>query len=273
MIKKLFLIIFFLLGISLIHSQEVTFDKVQQEYENFEYDKVINLSDQLIAKGNISDSLLIELHMMRAIVFYSTGADSSTRKSFESILKIKRNYLPDPLTTSPKLITIFNEVKAEFIRKNPDLDVIQPADSTRREQEVKYLAPVPAVSAVVKNLLLPGLGQLHHGNLTKGWLNTVASTLNIGAVIYFTIDANKKQDNYLKETDSFLIQQKYDEYNKSFKLRNTFIITYAVLWLYSQIDLLLFTSDNESDQLKPIGSNVDINPYGNKFQLSFRIPL
>ncbi len=272
MIKKLFLIIFLFLGVSLTYSQDVTFDKVQQEYAKFDYDKVIKLSDQLIAKGNISDSLLIELHLMRATVFYSNGADSSTRKSFENILKIKRNYLPDPLTTSPKLISIFNEVKADFIRKNQDVDVVQPADSIKPKQEVKYLNQFPAVGAVVKNLLLPGLGQLHHRNLTKGWLSTAASTLNIGAVIYFTIDANKKQDNYLKETDNFLIQQKYDEYNKSFRLRNTFIITYAVLWLYSQIDLLFFTSENEPTRSEQVSSYIDSSPYGNNFQLGFRIP-
>lgn len=272
MIKKMFLIIFFFLGISFVYSQEVTFDKVQQEYAKFNYDNVIKLSDQLIAKGNISDSLLIELHLMRANVFYSNGADSLTRKSFENILKLNKKYLPDPSITSPKLITIFNEVKADYIRKNPDAEMIQPADSTKPKQEIKYLNQVPAVGAVVKNLLLPGLGQLHHGNLTKGWLNTAASTLNLGAVIYFTLDANKKQDDYLKETDNFLIQQKYDEYNKSFKLRNTFIITYAVLWLYSQIDLLFFTSENESTKVASVSSYIDSSPYGNNFQLGFRIP-
>jgi hypothetical protein len=263
---------FFFLGISLSYSQEVTFDKVQQEYAKFNYDKVIKLSDQLIKKGNISDSLLIELHLMRANVFYSNGTDSLTRKSFENILKINKKYIPDPSITSPKLISIFNEVKVEFIRKNPDVEIIQPADSTRPKQEIKYLAPVPAVSAVVKNLFLPGLGQLHHGNLTKGWLNTSVSTLNIGAIIYFTIDANRKQDDYLKETDNILIQQKYDEYNKSFKLRNTFIITYAAIWLYSQIDLLFFTSENEPAPSEPVSSHLDLIPHGNNFQLSFRIP-
>ena len=272
MMKKLFLIIFFFLGISFVYCQDVTFDKVQQEYAKFDYDKVIKLSDQLIAKGNISDSLMIELHLMRANVFYSNGADSLTRKSFEQILKINKKYIPDPSITSPKLISIFNEVKADYIRKNPDAEMIQPADSTKPKQEIKYLAPVPSVSAVVKNLLLPGLGQLHYGNLTKGWLNAAASVLNIGAVIYFTIDANNKQDNYLKETDSFLIQQKYDEYNKSFKLRNTFIITYAAIWLYSQIDLLFFTNENESIQSEPVGSRINFTPSGNDFQLSFRIP-
>jgi len=272
MIKKMFLIIFFLMGISFVYSQDVTFDKVQQEYAKFNYDNVIKLSDQLITKGNVSDSLLIELHLMRANVFYSNGADSLTRKSFEQILKINKKYIPNPSIISPKLISIFNEVKADYIRKNPDAEIIQPADSTKPKQEIKYLNQVPAVSAVVKNLLLPGLGQLHHGNLTKGWLNTVASTLNIGAVIYFAIDANKKQDNYLKETDRFLIQQKYDEYNKSFKLRNTFIITYAAIWLYSQIDLLFFTNENESIKSETVSNRINLSPYGNDFQLSFRIP-
>jgi hypothetical protein len=272
MIKKIFLMLFFFLEISLVYSQEATFDKVQQEYAKFNYDKVIKLSDQLITNGTLSDSLLIELHLMRANVFYSEGADSLTRKSFENILKINRKYIPDPSVTSPKLISIFNEVKADFIRLNPDLTVVQKPDSTKPKQEIKYLNQFPAAGAVVKNLLLPGLGQLHYDNLTKGWINTAASILNIGAVIYFSIDANKKQNDYLKETDNFLIQQKYDEYNKSFKLRNTFIITYAAIWLYSQLDLFVFSSENEPIQSEPVGSRVNLNQYGNSFQLSVRIP-
>jgi len=270
MIKNYFLIIFFFAGISFSYAQEVTFDKVKQQYEKFEYDNVIKYSNQLIEKGNLNDSLLIEIHLMRANIFYSIGADSSTRKSFENILRIKKNYIPDPDITSPKLISIFNEVKSDYLRKNPD--IVQQLDSTNRKQPANFVDRNPQRSAVIKNILLPGLGQLQNGNSAKGWINTAASVLNLGAMIYFTFDANKKQNDYLNETNKNLIQGKYDEYNKSFKLRNAFIISYAALWLYSQIDFLFFSENQQHLDDSRLSSYFDLNSSVSEFKLNFKFP-
>jgi hypothetical protein len=268
MTKKLLLILFFA-GLSCSFAQEATFDSVKKSFENFKYDEVIKESDKLLRKGNIADSLKIELHLMRANIFYMNRADSLTRENFRNILEIKKDFSPDPTVTAPKLISIFNEVKFDFIRKNPD--VIQPADSTAQKPEIKLQKQFPHTFALLKNMAIPGLGQIHHGNLTKGWITAAASALNIGALVFFTVDAGSKQSNYLNETDQKLIQQKYNEYNKSFKLRNTFIITYAAIWLYSQIDLLLFSSEPEPGNSAPLSGLIDLAAPGNGVQLSFRI--
>ncbi|PKL83115.1 MAG: hypothetical protein CVV24_06665 [Ignavibacteriae bacterium HGW-Ignavibacteriae-3] len=269
MIKNI-LFILLLAGLSTSLAQEVTYDKVKKLFENFEYDEMIKKSDQLIERGNLSDSLLIELHMMRANIFYSKSEDQFTRKSFESILKIRKIYSPDPSVTSPKLIAIFNEVKADFLRRFPD--VVQPLDSTMHKPEIKYQKQFPEVSAVVKNLFVPGLGQIHHGNNTKGWLTAVASVLSIGGVVYLTIDTNNKQNDYLKETNRALMQQKYDDYSKSYKLRNSAIITFAAIWIYSQIDLIFFSKNPSSDERIPVNGLINLNSRGDNLQLSFNIP-
>ncbi|MFA7228001.1 MAG: hypothetical protein WC061_03115 [Melioribacteraceae bacterium] len=268
MIKKTLLILFFA-AFSSSFAQEVTFDSVKKLYENFKYDEMLKESDLLIGKGALSDSLLIELHLMRSNVFYQNGSDQLTRNSFESILTIRRNFIPDPTVTSPKLIAIFNEVKFEFIKKNPDLT--QQADSTAQLEEIKFREQVPQTGALLKNMILPGLGQIHHNNPVKGWINSAASILNLGILVYYAADANKKQNIYLNETNQNLIQKKYDDYNKSFKLRNTFIITYAAIWLYSQIDLIFFTEDPELSNPSPVSGLLDLTAPGNGIQLSFRI--
>jgi len=270
MMKRYFLIIFLLTGASFSLAQEITFDQVKKLYEAFDYDNVIKLSDQLIKKADLSDSLLIEIHLMRANVFYSNGDEISTRKSFENILKIKKNYSPDPSHVSPKLISIFNEVKSEFFRNNPEKIVSK--DSTQQKQET-IIDQRPIKSAVIKNLLLPGLGQLHFGSSTKGWILTSASALNLGAMVYFIFDAKSKGDAYLKETDQILIQQKYTDYNKSYKLRNALIISYAVIWLYSQIDLLFFSNEQEVITSPRTTNFINTNQPATDFQLSFQIPI
>jgi hypothetical protein len=60
-------------------------------------------------------------------------------------------------------------------------------------------------------------------------------------IIYFSIDANKKEELYAKETDPGLIEYRYDNYNRAYKLRNISIAAFAGIWLYSQIDLLFFS--------------------------------
>ena len=270
MIKNYLIIIFLFTGISFSFAQEVTFDKVKQQYENFKYDEVIKLSDQLIEKGNLSDSLAIELQLMRANIFYSAGADSSARNSFENILKIKRNYVPDPDITSPKLIAIFNEVKSDYLRANPDLAA--PPDSASNREQIKFADINPQRDAVIKNILLPGLGQLHNGNSLKGWIITSASVLNLGSLVYFAVDAGNKQSDYMSETDKNLIRQKYDDYNKAYKIRNALILSYAVIWLYSQIDLLFFPDNHQPAGETGLSRYFDLNSSTKELNLNIKIP-
>ncbi|MBA4406730.1 hypothetical protein C0389_05595 [bacterium] len=270
MIKNYFLITFLLVGISISNAQEVTFEKVKQLYEKFESNNVIKYSDLLLEKGTLSDSLSIEVHLMRANIFYSNGADSSTRKSFENILKIKKKYIPDPDVTSPKLISIFNEVKADYLIKNPD--IVQQPDSTNNKPPVKFVDLNPERIAVIKNILLPGLGPLHYGSSAKGWLTTSASILNLGTLIYFAIDANKKQNDYFIETDRTLIPLKYDDYNRSYKIRNALLISYAAIWLYSQIDFLFFSENKQQLDESFLSRYMDLNPTAGEFKLNFKFP-
>lgn len=273
MMKRKLLIIILLIGASYTFAQEVSYRKVKQAYEKFEYENVIKLSDQLIQKGGISDSLMIDIYIMRANTFFLREDDIATRKSFENILMIKKKYTPDPSNISPKLISIFNEVKTEYLRQHPD--VVQTQDSTHRKPEIKIIDPSTMKSAIVQNILLPGLGQLYIGNNTKGWLTTSVSTLSLGAMIYSVLNTKKKEDAYLNEPDKLLIQQKYDDYNKSYKIRNVLIISYAVVWLYSQIDLLFFSNgeQNSNGKLSQL-YNFSFTPSPlSALQINFRVPL
>lgn len=266
---KYFLTIFFFICLSFSYAQDITFDKVKQQYEKFAYDNVIKYSDQLIEKGTLNDSLSIELHLMRANIFYTYGADSSTRKSFENILKIKKNFIPDPDITSPILISIFNEVKTDYLKKNPDISQI--SDSTN-QQPKELLNPNPQRVAVIKNILVPGLGQIHNGYSTKGWITTSASILNLGALIYFAVDANSKQNDYLTEKNKTLIQQRYDDYNSSYKTRNALIISYVAIWLYSQIDFLFFSEAKQQINSNPESSYFNLSPTFNQVTLNIKFP-
>lgn len=265
--KKTLVIIFFLIGISYSFAQEATYEKVKKQFESFEYENVIKFSEQLVHTGNLSDSLLIDIYRMRAHSFYGVGNEQAARQSYISILKIRRKYNVDVSLTPPKLVDLFNEVKSEFLKKNPEQ--ITPEDSTKHAQEIKKLEPLEMKMATIKNLILPGLGQLHFGNSAKGWITTTMATANLGAMIYFIFDSQKKENDYLKESNKLSIPQKYDSYNSSFKIRNTLIISYALIWIYSQLDLLLSDNEPQANISTPISTRLEPGGQLESFRLSF----
>ncbi|MEW6703038.1 MAG: hypothetical protein AB1298_10030, partial [Bacteroidota bacterium] len=81
----------------------------------------------------------------------------------------------------------------------------------------------------------------------------------------------RRENNYLKETDKILIAQKYDDYNRSYRVRNTLIISYAVIWVFSQLDLFLFTQTEEMN-LQQTNFSIEKKTPLDDFTLNFRVP-
>ena len=267
--KKILFIVFLLIGISKSFAQDVTYEKVKQLFGNFDYNNVIKESDLLLAKGNLSDSISIEINIMRAVSFYAAGNQEQTKKSFENILFIKRDYLPDPLKISPKLISLFEEVKTLFYKNNPVIKVLN--DSSGIKQYTKNQDPKTIKIAVAQNLFVPGLGQLYMGKKTSGWIFTVASSFALGGMVYYIVDSKTKENDYLNETNPILFQQKYDNYNKSYKIKNLMIFSYALIWIYSQIDLLFF-NDNQPLTIAELNKNYyGLNYSNGDFHLNLSI--
>jgi hypothetical protein len=273
MMKKTLVILFLLVGISASFAQEISYTTVKSEFDSFQYENMIKSSSLLLAKGILSDSLAIDVHMMRAVAFYSMGNDISTRNNFESILKIRRNFNPDPAQISPKLISLFGEVKADYLKRNP-LSITE-SDTTKQViTPVKLFGQAKMKGLFLENLVLPGIAQLQLGKNPKGILLTAVSAINLGAMIYYSIDTKNKEDEYLKQTEKQLILEKYSEYNDSYKIRNALIVSYALIWVYSQVDLLFFSEDDSANAtFQQVGEILQLHPdFCNNYKLSLRIP-
>jgi hypothetical protein len=269
--KNALIVVFMLLGVSSFFAQEITYNRVKNEFDSFQYEKVIKSSDELLTKGILSDSLTIDVYVMRAVAFYSVGDDASTRKSFESILKIKRNFNPDPAQISPKLISLFGEVKADYLKNNPL--PVSDTDTTKQIVPVKLFGQERMKGLVLQNLILPGIAQLQLGKNPKGILLSAASTINLGAMIYYIIDTKNKENEYLNQTEKLLIQEKYSAYNDSYKTRNALIISYIAIWIYSQIDLMFLNDDNSGTTTSQQIGSVQFYPnHYSDYRLNLRIP-
>lgn len=235
--KKTFFV-FIVLNTAICFAQLSEYKKVKKEYDSFEYENVIKYSESIIKQKNLPDSLLIDLYLMRAVSFYAIGEEDSTRQNFKDILKINSDYVADPSKISPKLIAIFEQVKINFF--NEIKSVPTQYDSIKISSQ-KFFDYNFAKNSFFRNFLLPGSGQIYYGDKLKGIILSTISILNLGSIFYYIYDTNKKEKDYLNELDFELIQKKYEVYNKSYKIRNTLIISYIAIWLYSQLDLLFFS--------------------------------
>jgi len=226
---------------------------MDKHFRNFEYEKVISLADSLLVhKDNLNQQQLLSVYRMRALSNYSHLHMNLALKDFIEILKINPAFSLDPVQTSPKILTFFNEIKSNFRtgEEKPQIIPIQ-KDTVQIVRDTSGLFK----SMLIRSILIPGWGHLYLNNSAKGLLLTTASTLSLGGAVYYIIDCNKAKKTYLNETNPALINIKYNDYNSSYKKRNILIATYAVFWLYSQTDILFFQNKKLSSKM-----NLTITP-------------
>jgi len=243
------LIVIFLLCLanSFLAQGKITLKDITSKYEAIEYKEVIYLSETMLNYGDVPVSERVEIYTMKAISHFALSQENEAKICFFEILKLNRDFDPDPIKVSPKIISFFNEIKDEFLRNNPleKPNEKQTIDSPSVVDKNSFLQErVHFKNALIKSLILPGWGHTEYNSAaTKGWILTTASLLNIGSLIYFIVDANKKENDYLNQSDEQLIKQKYDKYNTLYKIRNALIISFAAIWIYAQADLLSFSFD------------------------------
>ncbi len=249
-------------------------DELQKHYEAFEYSTVIAKSKNLLLdKNRFSEQDLTQIFTLKAASHYAMGDKANTRKSFIELLKLEKNFELNSVKYSPKLIELFNNVKEEFAdilqtkNKNPQL---KNRETVNLESQKKVINS-NLNTAIAKSIVLPGWGHLHIKNNTKGWILTSASTITLGSLIYFIFDTNSKEKNYLSEINFALIQDKYNKYNSSYKIRNTLIATYAAIWIYSQIDMLFFSNELGSKNITSQILNNFLPADKNSIAISFKI--
>ncbi len=202
------------------------------------------LDELLNIKEKFSNPDLIEIYRMKGISHYALLDDSEARLSFIEILKIDTSYSLDLSSTSPKIVSFFSDVKNEYltsIEGKEEQVVITKYDTvyvpvTIRDSTAEYNLK----QALIRSVFIPGTGHLYLQNNLKSWVLTFLSVASISSGIYFLIDANKKEKIYLEERNINNTSEKYNDYNFSYRMRNLSFISFAALWVYSQLDLLFF---------------------------------
>jgi len=238
----LFLLII-VISLPLLSQQNIgILESINKKFQSFNYQAVIEHADSLLtAKQAINDSDNVEIYRLKGVSHYSLLQMRLALNSFINILKLNPDYELNQIQNSPKIVKYFNEIKETFSKNM--------INAQKKEDEFSS-ALIKQRDTINKSigysLLLPGLGHLQKDESTKGWSLISAACLTLGSSIYFTIDANQKENKYLNESDKTQIGIKYERYNESYKYRNISLISFAIVWLYSQLDLLILNTNNSN---------------------------
>lgn len=245
----LFLLFLFYILAAAQHSSDAVED-VAAPFKSFKYSEVIDIADSILAQDSLlSSSDLMEIHRMKALAHFSLGEELFAKNCFYEILKINPRFKLDPVQNSPKIISFFNQIKLDYLQNQitikdstPSEEIKEPAKTTFSSYSQKNIK-----SAIVKSLVLPGWGHLYLDKKKSGIVLLMGSIITIPSMIYFIFDTNQKEKDYLNQTNFNDIQNRYDEYNQSYKIRNGLIAGYTLIWIYSQWDL--FSRDNHNQPL------------------------
>jgi hypothetical protein len=258
--KRIIYFITIIISLSLIfsavaQSQSLEIELMQHHFKNFEYRQVISIAEKLLLKKeDLSSSDLLKVYELKAISHYSMTEMEAALNNFIELLKIEPDYTLDPARTSPKIMSFFQQIKTSLQTPMKPKTMISPkikidtvcvyVDSSRNFRK-----------AMVRSLVLPGWGHLYLGHKKKGWFLTTTSVVSLGASFYFLSDCDHKQTAYLNEINPTKIANKYNQYNRSYQVRNLSILCYLLIWSYSQVDLLTIKQPAPLAYFLPYHSN------------------
>ena len=95
--------------------------KRKNQYEAFEYKRVIDLSEEILQKkDSLTKRDIIEVLIMKAASHYALADEAAAKKCFLEMLKTDRNCNLDSENISPKIIALFHEVRSDFLQGSPE---------------------------------------------------------------------------------------------------------------------------------------------------------
>lgn len=197
---------------------------VQRLYENGMYLQSELEARRLLELSNLSDSIRIIAEKHIAFSSVAQGKTQSAIEHFIIILNLDSMFELDPVLTSPKIISVFNEAKRKYSqRKSVQL---------RAEQPVLVQSP----SVTFRAIIFPGWEQLHQDRAVAGYTFLGAGASALAFTFYFDIQRRFAKDDYLSATTSADATSRYSTYNAYHKAEIYSVIAFGVIYALSEVD-------------------------------------
>ena len=204
-------------------------EQLDRAYNQFDYQRsaeLLNAAFNSLDQLSVNDR--VEVYKYAAFIAFQNRNNTLTSNHFWNLLELDPNYVLDPVTTSPKLLTLFQKTKIEFLEDmNRRFEVIQ---GEKNERDIAWRA-----------FIFPGWEQWHRGYQTKGSILVGTGLFSVGGLVYSSIMASQKKNDYLDSKNPEEIANLYDEYNTHYQRQFYFAYAFITLWAISQIDLALWS--------------------------------
>ena len=205
------------------------------KYSNCEFE-----ARRMLERKDLSDSIrvLAEQHLAFALV--AQEQHEGAVEHFTTILLLAPSFDLDPVLTSPKIITVFNEAKLKYLSRQK-----------RTIAEPRQAVSVPAAGPTWRTLVFPGWEQLHQGRTIAGISFAAAGTAALSALIYCDVQRRDKHNSYISANTSSLAASRYDNYNRYYKAEIYSAVACVAVYLASQIDVILSPQDQVALAVRP----------------------
>jgi hypothetical protein len=101
-------------------------DKVQQLMDDAEYQQARRQMDRLLRNPKLGVDQRVGLYAAHAFCDVSLGDDTSAQQSFQKLLTLQPTYKADPAATSPKVLEVFELVRARMAEQGALDSAYQP---------------------------------------------------------------------------------------------------------------------------------------------------
>ncbi|HZW40044.1 MAG TPA: hypothetical protein VFF33_12165 [Ignavibacteriaceae bacterium] len=260
--KKLLLLFLFLISITISAQVKTEIENIRELFQDFQYNQAITKIDSLISIARLRQSNFNEIMMYKAVAYYALSKDDSVEKSFLEIINVDPLYIPDSTIFSPKIISYYSKVKNNYLA----------GYKIKRETQLNYAAKFRHEynNIIFRSLALPGWGHIYMGERSKGYILTSAGGVSLFSFLYFLIDANNKETAFINEKDPKKVNERKSDYIQSKSIKTFSLITYAFIWVYSQLDVMVFT---DLHNMRVIYADNPL-PFNNDYVgLEFKIPV
>ncbi len=214
-------------------------------YNGGEYEQAITELEkalQFLKQLNQIDQ--VEAYKYLAFSYVAFGDKEKAKEQFRLALKLEPDMELDPSTVSPKIIKVFEEVKAEVVVAPP----VKPPVTPPVKPPVTPPVKPPAIQSKKSPILaagmsccLPGLGQMYRGEKKTG---TTLLIMTGATYIPFLVSAGiaeKKHQQYLDvppDDTTGWMDRAYKSYRTWCTIRGVTGTAAVGVWLYNLYDII-----------------------------------
>ena len=229
-LKKIFFVV--ISFSSLLGAQNISLfsnlNEIESLYNNGQYLSAEIEARRMYEQTGLSDSTKVQLEKWIAFALIAQGKSSLAKERFVALLNIDGTFELDPILTSPKILSVFNDARVKFISQKKTIVI----DSTKHSAQY---------SVSYRTIIFPGWEQFTQGRTASGYVYGGAGIISLTSGIVFELLRSDARKKYLAAATLPDISSKYDTYNTYRKAEIYSFAAFAFVYIASEIDVFTAT--------------------------------